>query len=101
MSMEDFAECYALRVGSTVDQVIADLNKIGSDGISQFLAWWRGLSDADRALVTLVISFSSSVVLKIFTKAVGEVVGLGLLGLAGGASWALIVRGIVDCESRL
>lgn len=101
MSMEDFAECYAMQVGTTVDHALGDLQQIGSDGIQQFVAWWRGLSDADRALVGVVISVSSSVVLKIFTKAVSEAVGVGIIALAGGASWALLIRGVVDCERRL
>ena len=52
MAVEEFADCYARHVETTVDAVIADLNQMGADGIRDFLRWWRSLSDADRALVS-------------------------------------------------
>jgi hypothetical protein len=45
--------------------------------------------------------FVSGVVLKMLTRAVGEVVAVGLIALAGGASWALLIRALIACEDRL
>jgi len=40
-SMDEFAECYVMQVGTTVDHARADLDRIGADGIRQFVTWWR------------------------------------------------------------
>jgi hypothetical protein len=101
MAIEEFAECYAERVGTTVDFVINDLRQLGADNIRSFLSWYRSLSEADRALVNTLAGVASAVVLKILTKAVGEFVGVCLIGLLGAASWALLVRSCIDCEGRL
>ncbi|MFI6598368.1 hypothetical protein ACIBHX_19090 [Nonomuraea sp. NPDC050536] len=101
MAVQEFGECYAMRVGTTVDAIIDDLNRAGADGIKRFLAWWRGLSDADRALVTLLAGIATSVLLKVLTKAVSQVLGMCILGLLGGASWALLIKSAVDCEPKL
>ncbi|MER9417889.1 hypothetical protein NKI95_18160 [Mesorhizobium sp. M0306] len=101
MAIEEFAECYAEHVGTTVDAVINDLRQLGADNIRAFVSWFRGLSEADRALVGIVASTATGVLLKILTKGVGEFIGVCLVGLLGGASWALLVRSCIDCEERL
>jgi len=101
MGIEEFAQCYADRVGTTVDAVREDVSRLGAETIQAFLAWWRGLSEADRALVTLLASIANGVLLKILTRSVGAVAGGALIALLGGASWALLVRSFLDCESRL
>lgn len=101
MSVDDFANCYANRVGTTVDAVIDDLRKIGEDDLKQFLTWFRGLGDADRALVLFLAGTLTSVLLKICTKAVGQTAAAGIIALLGGASWALLVKSFADCEDQI
>jgi len=105
MAVEEFAECYAAHIGTTVDAVIADVNQIGVDGIRNFLNWWRNLSDKDRELVGLIAQIGGALVvgilLKILTKAVGQVVGTALIAFLGGASWALLVSSFLACEDKL
>lgn len=105
MALEGFVSCYADHVGTTVDAAAHDLEQIGEERIREFINFWRGLSDADRALVGLLFSlgggFVSGVVLKMLTPAVGRVVALALIALAGVASWALLIEAFLACEDRL
>jgi hypothetical protein len=102
MAIEEFAECYAEHVGTTVAAVIDDLRQLGADNIRAFVSWYRGLSDADRSLVNvLAAGIAIPVVRTILTKALGPVIGAGLIALLGGASWALLVRACIECEKRL
>ena len=101
MAIEEFAQCYAERVGTTVDAVIDDMVRLGEANIRVFLTWWRGLSEADRALVTLLAGIANGVLLKILTRSVSVAAGTLLIGFLGGASWVLLVRSFLDCEPRL
>jgi len=101
MAIDDFANCYANHVGTTVDAVIDDLRSIGSDQMTKFLVWFRGLGDADRALVLFLAGSLVSVLLKILNKAVGQTAAAGIVALLGGASWALLVKSCLDCEGSL
>ena len=69
------------------------------------MRWWRSLSDADRALVSLIASIGggliTGILLKMVNKAVGQIVGVALIAVLGGASWALLVSSFLDCEGRL
>ncbi|WP_214317322.1 hypothetical protein [Nonomuraea sediminis] len=101
MAVQEFGECYAERVGTTVDSIIDDLNRAGAEDIKRFLTWWRSLSDADRALAGILASIATAVLLKVLTKAVSQVLGMCILGLLGGASWVLLIKSAVECEPRL
>jgi hypothetical protein len=106
MAIEDFAECYANRVETTVDAVIDDLKKLGVDGIRRFLSWFRSLDDTGQKLffamaTSIAIPVFLGALKLIFTRTVGPVAAAALIGLLGGASWALLVRSFIECEDRL
>lgn len=83
MAVEDFASCYANRVGTTVDAVIADLQSIGAEGVRSVVDWWivstrtRGNSFAGFATTTLSA---------ILTKALNATLAAALIAFLGGAS---------------
>ena len=63
MAVEEFSDCVAQRIGTTVDTVLQEMQNFTADQIRQFLAWWRGLSDADRALATTVAGLANAVII--------------------------------------
>ncbi len=101
MAVQEFAQCFSVHVEKTVDQIIADVNQLGEDNLRSFLTWFRGLSDADRALFLAVAGIANSVLLKILTKAVGQTIAMGILGFVAGTSWTLLVLAFLECGDRL
>lgn len=106
MAIEDFAECYANRVGTTVDAVIDDLKKLGVDGIHRFLSWFRSLDDTGQKLflalaTSVIVPAGLGAVKLVLNKTVAPVAGAAIGGLLAGASWALLVRSFIECENRL
>jgi hypothetical protein len=101
MALEQFAECFAGRVERTVDDVLADLQQLGTENLQAFLTWFRGLSDADRALFLALASIANAVILKILTKAIGQAAGAAIIAFVGGASWALLARACLECSDQL
>lgn len=102
MAIEDFAECYANRVETTVDAVIDDLRKLGVDEIRSFLAWFRRQDDVKQRLFIAIFGIAGAAAVKvILTKIFGQVAAIALGGLLAGASWALLVRSFIECEDRL
>ncbi|HEU4893507.1 MAG TPA: hypothetical protein VFT47_18255 [Vicinamibacterales bacterium] len=101
MAIEQFAECYAERVGTTVDAIIDDMVSFGETNIRAVIAWWRGLSEKQQKLVTKVAEAAAGVLEKILTRAVGVAAATLLIGFLGGASWALLILSFMDCESLL
>lgn len=102
MAIQDFVECYAFHVGTTVDAVSNDINAIGTENIKRFITWFRGLSDADRALLLAVANYLfAGVLLKILEKVIGRVAAAAIIALLGGASWALLAQSFLACKDRL
>jgi hypothetical protein len=101
MAIEDFAECYAGHVETTVDAVIDDLTQLGADSIRKVVQWNRGLRDADRALMIAVAGIAATVVIKILEKLLGPTAAVCFVGLLGGASWALLIRSFTECVDTL
>jgi hypothetical protein len=101
MSVQQFAECFSVHIEKTVDQVIADIGQLGEDNLRSFLTWFRGLSEADRALFLAVSAIANAVLLKILTKAVGQTIAVAVLAFVGGASWVLLGRAFLECGAVL
>jgi hypothetical protein len=101
MALENFAECYAIKVETTVDSVIADLRSLGAEGVRSVVNWWSGLSDVNKDLIKVVAPVATGVLVKILEKALNATVATGVIALLGGASWALLILAFTECVSLL
>lgn len=104
MALEEFAECVSNRIGTTVDTVLQELQNFTADQIHRFLAWWRGLSDADRALATTVAGLANSVIIAIAGKALGafgKELAASLVVFLGFAAWGALLTSMALCEPQL
>jgi hypothetical protein len=101
MAIEEFADCYARHVGTTVDALIDDLRALGADAIRRVVEWNRGLRDADRALMLAVAGIAVGVIIKILEALLGPTLAVCFVGLLGGASWALLIRSFTECVDQL
>lgn len=101
MAFDGFVSCYADHVGQTVDAVTSDLGQLGQDGVNAVVNWWQGLNDSTQKLVIAVAglggTITGAVLTKILNSALGEAIGVSLIGLAGGAAWGILIRSLVDC----
>ncbi|MGW2255691.1 hypothetical protein ACWCXH_36895 [Kitasatospora sp. NPDC001660] len=101
MAIEEFADCFATRVQTTVDSIIDDLRALGADAVRRVVEWNRNLDPADRALVLALAGIASGVIIKILEKLLGATAAACFVGLLGGASWALLIRSFTECVDRL
>lgn len=101
MAIEDFANCYANRVGTTVDAVIADLQSIGAQGVRSVVDWWNSLDANSRQLVTVLATFATTTLGVILTKALNATLAAALIAFLGGASWTLLVLAFNECSNLL
>ena len=105
MAFDGFVSCYADHVGQTVDAVADDLGQLGEDGVHRVVNWWQGLNDSTQKLVTVVAglggTLTGAVLTKILNSALGEIIGVALVGLVGGAAWGILIKSLVDCAPVL
>jgi len=104
MSVEDFATCTADHVGSNRDAVIEEIKKWGQHEIREFLTWYRGLSDADRALFLSLLSLGGGALVAIISKAIGAAgveIAIGLVVLVALVGYAILFDAMHDCSDKL
>lgn len=101
MAIEEFADCYSLRVETTVDAIIDDLRTLGADAIRRVVEFNRGLRDADRALMLALAGIAAGVIIKILEKLLGPTAAVAFVGLLGTASWVLLIRSFTLCVEQL
>jgi hypothetical protein len=100
MAFDGFVGCYADHVGQQVDAVAGDL---GQNGVNAVVNWWQGLNDSTQRFVVVVAGLGGTVtgpvLTKILNSALGEAIGVSLVGLAGGAARGILIKSMVDCGS--
>ncbi|WP_428338698.1 hypothetical protein [Mycobacterium sp.] len=101
MSVDDFGNCFANKIGTTVDAIIDDLKKLGADGIQAVVNWWNNLDANSRGLVTVLAPFATTTLGVILTKALNATTAGALIAFLGGASWALLMKSFADCVGQL
>src|SRR5689334_22254147 len=104
MAVEEFADCVATRIGTTVDIILQGIQNFTADQIRQFLGRWRGLRDADRALAATVASLANSVIIAIAGKALGafgKELAAALVVFLGFAAWGALLTSMALCEPQL
>jgi hypothetical protein len=96
MAIEDFANCYANRVGGDVDTILDACNKIGVDDIRALVAaasaaglgvWLTGITMAALEayiVVTLGVTAWQAIVL-----------------LLGAVAWSILIDGFIHCADQL
>jgi hypothetical protein len=104
MTIEDYGTCVANKIGGDVDTVLGAIRRAGEDAWRTFITWYRGLSDADRALFLAVLGISATILVKLIEAAIGAAgaeIGAAIVILLGIAAWAAIIDGLISCESQL
>jgi hypothetical protein len=96
MAIEDFANCYANRVGADVDTIIEPIKNIGADNIralaaaaaaSGMLAWLSAVSLA--ALEAYIVAM------------LGVTVWQALVLLLGAVAWSILIDAFIHCVDQL
>jgi hypothetical protein len=101
MAIEDFGNCYAQRVGTTVDAIIDDLRRIGEDNIRRLVDWWANLNDSSKDLIKVVTPVATAVLSVMLTKLLNVQAAVAIIAVLGGASWALLIISFTDCVGVL
>lgn len=104
MTAEAYGTCVANKIGGDVDTVVAVIHRAGEDAWRSFITWFRGLSDADRALFLAAVGIGSTILIKILEAvlgAAGAEIAAGIVILLGIASWAAIIDALIECEPQL
>jgi hypothetical protein len=101
MPLEEFGNCYANRVGTTVDAITEELHSLGADGVRAVVDWWRNLDADSRSLVQVLAGFATTTLGIILSKALNQTTAKALILFLGGASWVLLMRSFADCVDQL
>jgi hypothetical protein len=101
MAIEDFADCYATRVGVTVEQTAAFWQQFGEDKLRQLIFWYRSLSPQSVAVLSFFAGSFSEVLKKMLKNVVGIEAAEGLIIFAGAAAWTTLISACLECEERL
>jgi type IV secretory pathway VirB2 component (pilin) len=97
MAIDEFATCFANKVGADVDQV----KNIGADGWKRLVDWWNGLSGPTKAVIGAIAAYGGTKLAALLGLAVGDMVAGGIVLFLGGASWEILISSAVDCSSQL
>jgi hypothetical protein len=68
MAIDDFANCYATRVETTVDAIIDEMRRLGEDNIRRLVDWWANANDSSKDLVKLLAGAATAVLAVILGK---------------------------------
>src|SRR5262245_49263038 len=96
MAIDEFANCFANKVGADVDKV----KDVGEDGWKTFVDWWNGLSGETKAVIGVIATYGGAKLAALLGVAVGDMVAGGVILFLGAASWTILVESAVDCSSQ-
>ncbi|CAN7717663.1 hypothetical protein LJR251_005924 [Rhizobium rhizogenes] len=101
MAIEDFAECYATKVGTTVDLVVDFWRQFGDEKLRQLLSWYRSLSPQSISAISFFAGSFSDVLKKILKNVIGIEAAEALVLFSGAAAWTTLISACLECEERL
>jgi hypothetical protein len=101
MAIDDFANCYATRVETTVDAIIDDVRRLGEDNIRRLVDWWANANDSSKDLVKLLAGAATAVLAVILGKLLTSEGATIIVAFLGGASWTLLVMAFTECVGQL
>ena len=93
MSAEQFANCYVDRVGGDVERVIEYAETIGAAGFAKIAAIASGAAASWFLRVSGIAQAVEAIAATLFTVEAAQ----ALVLMAGAASWAALIDGVVHC----
>jgi hypothetical protein len=96
MAIEDFANCYANRVGADVDTIVEPIKNIGADNIRALVA------AASAAGLGAWLSAVSLAALEAYVVAtLGVTIWEALVLLLGAVAWSILIDAFIHCANQL
>jgi hypothetical protein len=101
MSAEDFGNCYVNTVGGTVDEIVALVNRMGTDNVKTLVAYYTALPEPVKAALTLVSGYSLKRLGQWLAAVIGFEAAEALIIFLGGVSWGILIAAFVHCVDQL